>query len=248
MKRLSFILASSMMIMFIGSVCFANLDDFDGPNIANMWTLRDPASKSDISFAGGKMVMDLAAGADMYIKGTDAGVMLLTAPPDMDDFSVELLTNAAVDGTQPPACHVGIVFFNEAVWAYSAWGPYSNEDIRLEDCVTASYRWRDDIGVGVDLADVDIDEDVYLKVTKTGDTLEFFTKGAAGDAWVSGGTDDLVGPNYTAGNYMVGIIAKSWGGSVDSTFEFDYFNIPEMSTSAVDSASKVSTTWAELKK
>jgi len=248
MKRFSLILASLMMIMFIGSVCLANLDDFDGNSLAKMWTLRDPAKKSTLTFAGGKMTMVLKAGADMYIKGTDQGVMLLTNPPDMDNFSIELLTNPSVKGTQPPACHMGIVFFNEKDWVYTAWGPYANTDIRLEDCNNAAYRWRADTKVGIDLAKVAIDKDVYLKVVKTGNKLEFLTKGAAGDQWVSGGTDETLGPKYTKGNYQIGIIAKSWGGSVDSTFEFDYFNVPELGTTAVDSASKISATWAELKK
>jgi len=194
------------------------------------------------------MVMALKAGADMYIKGTDGGVMLLADPPDQDNFSVEMMVNAAVSGTQAPACHTGIVFFNEADWAYSAWGPYANTDIRLEDCLGSTYRWRADTGVGVDLAKVAIDKDVYIKVTKTGTTLEFFTKGAAGDQWISGGKDTKLGPSYVKGKFKIGIIAKSWGGSVDTTFNFDYFNVPELATTAVASQDKLVTTWADLKK
>ncbi len=237
-----------MLIMFSSSLFAANLDDFNGNALSKMWTVRDPAKKATITIAGGKMTIDLKAGADMYIKGVDGGVMLLMNPPDMANYSIELLTNPAVKGTQPPACHIGIVFFNEKDWVYTAWGPYANMDIRLEDCNNATYRWRDQTKVGVDLAKVAIDKDVYLKVTKTGNKIEFFTKGSAGDQWVSGGLDETLGPKYTKGNYQIGIIAKSWGGSVDSTFEFDYFNVPELGTTAVDSASKISTTWAELKK
>jgi hypothetical protein len=140
------------------------------------------------------------------------------------------------------------VLFRSTAWAYSAWGPYSNTDIRLEDCAGTTYRWRADTNVGVDPAKVAIDKDVYIKVTKTGTKLEFFTKGAAGDQWVSGGIDEKLGPNYTQGNYKIGIIAKSWGGSVDSTFQFDYFNVPELATTAVDPSSKIASTWAEIKR
>jgi len=248
MKKLCWFLALTMLITFSGSVLAANLDDFNGPALAKMWTLRDPASKSTISFSGGMLVLALKAGADMYIKGTDGGVMLLTNPPALDNFSVELMVNAAVNGTMPPACQPGIVFFNETAWAYSAWGPYSNTDIRLEDCVGGSYRWRADTLIGVDPAKVAIDKDVYLKVTKTGTKLEFFTKGAAGDQWVSGGVDSKLGPNYTQGNYKIGIIAKSWGGSVDSTFQFDYFNVPELATTAVAPSGKIASTWADIKR
>lgn len=247
MRKFYLSLAILMLFMFIGSAFAANLDDFNGP-LAKMWTLRDPAKKATVNFSGGNLVMDLKAGADMYIKGTDAGVMILMEPPNMANFSVEMAMNPSVKGTQPPACHAGIVFFNETAWAYSAWGPYANTDIRLEDCVNAKYRWRADIGVGIDLNKVAIDKDVYLKVVKTGDKLEFFAKGAAGDQWVSGGTESTVGPNYATGKYKIGIIAKSWGGSVDSTFNFDYFNVPELGTTAVASSDKLVTTWAELKK
>jgi len=248
MKKLCLFLALSMLITIGSTVFAANLDDFNGPTLAKMWTLRDPASKSTVSFSGGQLVLALKANADMYIKGTDAGVMLLTDPPKMDNFSIELLVNPSVNGTQPPACHVGIVLFNETAWAYSAWGPYSDTDIRLEDCVNATYRWRADIGIGIDPAKVAIDKDVYVKVTKTGNKLEFFTKGAAGDQWVSGGVDEKVGPNYIQGSYKIGIIAKSWGGSVDSTFSFDYFNVPELATTAVASSDKLVTTWADIKR
>jgi hypothetical protein len=249
MKKFYLFLALTMLITFGGSVFAANLDDFNGATLSKMWTLRDPAKKSTVSFAGGMLVLDLKANADMYIKGTDAGVMLLTNPPAMDNFSIELLTNPVVKGTMPPACNIGIVFFNETAWAYSAWGPYSSgTDIRLEDCVGASYRWRDQTKIGVDVAKVAIDKDVYLKVTKTGKKLEFFAKGAAGEQWVSGGTDELLGPNYIQGSYKIGIIAKSWGGSVDSTFQFDYFNVPELSTTAVAPSGKIASTWAELKR
>ena len=224
MKRL-FCVALMAALFVAVEVAHANLDDFNGPQLSGLWTLRDPAGNSNISFAGGNMVLDLAAGADMCTSGVDAGVMLLTDPPGMSDFSVDLKLNVAVDGFQPPACHVGIVFFNQSDWAYTAWGPYANTDIRLEDCIGGSYRWRTETLIGVDLSDVAIDQDVWLKVVKAGNDLEFFTKGNAGDVWVSGGVDSTLGPHYTPGNYQVGIIAKSWGGSVNRTFEFDFFDI-----------------------
>lgn len=226
----------------------ADLDDFDGPNLDGMWATRDPAGKSAISFAGGEMILDLTAGADMYKKGVDAGVMILMDPPDLADFSMEMKLNVATNGgSQSPACQVGIVLFNEVEWVYSAWGPYSGTDIRLEDCFDQDYRWRDQTAIGVDVGDVAIDGDVWLMVIKTGDDLEFLTKGNAGDAWVSGGVDSKLGSHYAPGDYQVGIIAKSWGGSVDSVFEIDFFNIPELSTTAVAPAGKLITTWASIK-
>jgi len=249
MKKLCLFLALSMLITIGSTVFAANLDDFNGATLAKMWTLRDPASKGTVSFSGGQLVLALKAGADMYVKGTDGGVMFLMDPPNMNNFSIELLVNPSVNGTQPPASHVGIVLFNEAKWAYSAWGPFNaGQDTRLEDCVGTDYRWREQTLIGVDVAKVAIDKDEYLKVTKTGNKLEFFAKGAAGDQWVSGGVDEKLGPNYTQGNYKIGIIAKSWGGSVDSTFNFDYFNVPELATTAVASSGKLVTTWADIKR
>lgn len=249
MKSLSLVTLTIMLISLAGTLYAANLDDFEGAELDPMWTYRDPADKGEYTFDDSNLVLDLSAGADMWVAGTDAGVMFLTEPPaDTNDFSAVALVNPAVDGDQPPACQIGIVFFNEAEWAYSAWGPYdAGTDIRLEDCVGADYRWRDDTQIGIDPGDVAIDQDVYLMVTKTGEELEFFAKGDANDDWVSGGVDTKLGPHYTPGNYQVGLIAKSWGGSVDSTFEFDYFNIPEIAA-AVEPADKLSTTWGKIKK
>jgi hypothetical protein len=212
-----------------------------------MWTYRDPLGNGDYKFSGGKMVLDLKANSDMYIQGTDGGVLFLIDPPDQDNFTVEMALDVTVGGVQPPATHVGIVFFNEAKWAYSVWGPYAATDIRLEDCIGGAYRWRADAQIGIDLADVDIDEDVYLRVVKTGDSLEFFAKGETGDNWKSGGADTKLGPNYTKGDYQIGVVAKSWGGSVDSAFELDYFNVPELVLS-VEPAGKLATTWGDIKR
>ncbi|MBD3181716.1 hypothetical protein GF312_05450 [Candidatus Poribacteria bacterium] len=246
MKKIFFI-ALAVVFCLSGTV-FAALDDFDGTDLSGIWTLRDPADKADISFDNSELVLDLAAGADMYIRGTDAGVLLLTEPPAMEDFTLEMKVNAAVDGEQPPACHIGPVFFNEDAWAYSAWGPYSaGQDIRLEDCVDASYRWRDQIGIGIDPADIAVDGDLWLRIVRTGDDLEFFAKGNAGDDWMSAGVESTLTEYYTEGDYMVGIIAKSWGGSVDSTFRIDYFDIPELTTTAVSASGKLATTWSAIK-
>jgi len=244
------LLASLVMTtFFITGIAYAvqHTDDFNGPNLDKMWTYRDPANKGKYSFSKGMLVLELKAGADMYIKGTDGGVCFLMDPPNLDNFSIEMLVNVATNGTQAPACQLGPIFFNEDEWAYSIWGPYANTDIRLEDCVGGSYRWRADTLIGIDPAKVAIDKDVYVKITKTGTKLEFFAKGAENDNWVSGGVDAKLGPNYTKGNYKIGIVAKSWGGSIDTVFEIDYFDIPEV-PKAVDSVGKLATTWSSLKK
>ena len=235
-----------MSLGVVGTVCAVNLDDLNGAALDDIWTYRDPGNKGDYRIEGGKLILDLTAGADMYKQGVDQGVMFLTDHPSEENFTVEMQVNVAVDGSQPPSCQVGPVFFNEAKWAYSAWGPYANTDIRLEDCIGQDYRWRDQTLIGIDGGDVAIDQDVWLKIVKTGVQLEFFAKGDEGEDWVSAGVDEKLGPNYTPGDYQVGIVAKSWGGSVDSTFEIEYFNIPELA--AVDPAGKLATTWSAIKK
>jgi hypothetical protein len=247
MKKMFITLLVLAAFCITGVAQAVNLDDFNGPNLNKMWTYRDPAKKGTVKFEKGMLVLDLLAGADMYIRGTDGGVCFLMDPPALDNYSVEMLVNVAVNGTQPPATQVGPIFFNEDEWAYSIWGPYAATDIRLEDCVGGSYRWRADIGIGIDLAKVAIDQDVYVKVTKTGTKLEFFAKNDENDNWVSGGVDAKLGPNYIQGKYKVGFCAKSWGGSVNSTFNIDYFTIPEIAK-AVDRLGKLTTTWSSLKK
>ncbi len=239
-----------LIALFVGmtGLVDAYLDDFDGPDLHERWTYRDPGGKGEYQLEGGKLVLKLKAGADMYKQGVDSGVMFLMDPPDMDDFSVLMHVNVATNnGKQPPSCQVGIVFFREDEWAYSAWGPYNaGRDIRVEDCIGQDYRWRDQAQIGIDAADVAVDEDVYLKVVKTGDNLEFFAAADGAENWISGGGDAKLGPHYERGMYQVGIIAKSWGGSIDSEFEMDFFDIPEI-PSAVDAGGKLAVTWGTLK-
>ena len=245
MKR--FIVFATALIL-LGTVAYAaNLEDFNGNSLNKMWEYRDPLNNGDYTISGGKLTLDLKANADMYIPGTDGGVLFLIDPPAEDNFSIEMLENVAVDGFQPPATHFGIIFFNEDEWAYSAWGAYANTDTRLEDCLGGTYRWRADTQIGIDQGDVRIDEEVYLRVVKKGESLEFFAKGSAGEAWISAGTDTTLGPSYKKGDYKIGIFAKSWGGSIDSTFEADYFNVPELVLS-VEPAGKLATTWGDIKR
>jgi len=245
------LLASLVLIMFFitGIVQAINLDDFNGPNLDKMWTYRDQAKKGTVKFKDGMLMLDLLAGADMYVQGTDGGVCFLMDPPDLDNFSIETMVNVCVNGTQPPACQAGPLFFNVDEWAYSLWGPFNaGQDTRLEDCNGGgAYRWRDQTQIGVNIDKVAIDKDVYLMITKTGDQLEFFAKGDADGKWISGGVDKLLAPRYKFGKYKVGLFAKSWGGSVNSTLAYDYFTIPEIAK-AVDRLGKLTTTWSSLKK
>lgn len=248
MRKLLVIILVAMLFGVVGETYAANLDDFNSPNLNKMWTYRDPGKTGKVKFEKGFLVLDLLAGADFYILGVDRGVLFLMDPPDLDPFSIETMVNVAVNGSQPPACQVGPIFFNEADWAYSLWGPYnSGQDIRLEDCIGGAYRWRDQAKIAVDVNKVAIDQDVYLKITKKGQSLEFFAKGKEDEDWVSGGVDQLLGPHYKPGTYKIGLFAKSWGGSVNSTFQIDYFDIPEL-PKAVDPASKLATTWAAIKR
>lgn len=237
-------IAFVLLAMFcLPSIVYAlSIDDFNGKTLDKMWTLRDPKNNCEYRLEGGKLITDLKAGADMYIAGTDGGSCFLMDPPKgLTDFSIEMMVNPSVNGTMAPACQPGLLFFNEAKWAYTVWGPYANTDIRLEDCVGASYRWRDQTQIGINKDAVDIDKDVWLKVTKTGQQLEFFAKANEGDKWISGGVDKLLAPNYTAGNYQIGICLKSWGGSINTTFEFEYFDIPEV-PKAIDPQGKLTST------
>jgi hypothetical protein len=244
-----FIASLILMLFCISEITYAvvHTDDFNKATLDKMWTNRDPKKNGKYRFEKGFMVLDLNAGADLYIQGTDGGVMFLMDPPNLTDFSIEALVNVCVNGTQPPACQVGPIFFNESKWAYTLWGPYSSgTDIRLEDCVGGTYRWRAEAQIAVDVNKVAIDQDVYVKITKKGDSLEFFAKGKEDEAWVSGGVDTKLGPNYKPGTYKIGLFAKSWGGSVNSTFQIDYFDIPEI-PKAVSSNGKITATWAGIK-
>lgn len=243
MKSLLFV--ALIVIFSVAGVVHANLDDFNGNTLNDMWTYRDPIGNGEYTVEGGKLLLDLKAGADMYIQGVDGGVCFLMDPPDMDNFTLEMQLNVAIDGFQPPATQVGPILFNEGTWAYSVWGPYANTDTRLEDCIGGAYRWRDQTLVGINQNVIRIDSDVWVKIVKTGTTLEFFAKGDKDEDWVSGGVDEKLGPQFIPGEYQVGIVAKSWGGSVDSSFEIEYFDIPEIAP--VEPGGKLATTWAAVK-
>ena len=177
---------------------------------------------------------------------------------DNHPFIVEMKANAAVnDGPQPKATHLGIVFFNQAEWAYSIWGPYSGNDrgartmgrdIRLEDCIGQDYRWRvhaNPTHIGID--SVNTNQDIYIKVVKSGEEMEFFARGSANEDWVSGGVDTKLAPHCTQGSYQIGILAKSWFLSVATTFEIDYFDIREINAKSLDITGDLTTTWGQVK-
>lgn len=248
MRDLIFLtLLMAMLLGIAGLACAVNLEDFEGTDLDSMWTVRDPGNKGEYRVEDGKLILDLAAGADMYKRGVDAGVMFLMDAPALDDYTIEMKVNVvSQSGVQDPACQIGPALFNEDAWAYTVWGPYGNTDIRVEDCIDQDYRWRDQTLIGVDKGDVDIDTDVWIKIVKTGTTLEFFAKADEDSKWISGGVDEKLGPQFVAGNYQVGILTKSWGGSINTVFEIEYFNIPEIA--AVDAVGKLPTTWATIKK
>jgi|SaaInl4_135m_RNA_FD_contig_41_2013584_length_1311_multi_5_in_0_out_0_2 hypothetical protein len=223
-------------------------DPFDGPDNADFWTLRTPGDNDRHAYEDGWFVFDIDANQDTYKRGVDGGPFLLLDPPADDAaFSIETRVNALMDlDAQTNASHTGLIFFNEEDWAYSCWGPYNNADIRLEDVIDQDYRWRAETAIGADPAG-GITDDIYLKVEKSGDDLEFFWKVAEGDAWESGGVDAKLGPQYSGGNYKVGLFIKSWAGSAPTRSSFDYFHSPEILGLAVDPQGKAATQWGALK-
>jgi len=231
------LLFGSLMILGSSGAVFSQTDGFHGTELSPIWTLRNPAGEATFKVGAGKLTVNLPAGSDLYRRGVDRGVLFLTDPPPVEDFSMETLVNVTVGASQqPPATHVGLVLFREDTWAYSLWGSYlwgSKVDIRFEDCVDQDYRWRrfefsgqrDQTQIGIDAGG---DGDTYLKVIKTGKKLEFFWKDNPKDDWQSAGVDERLGSHYEVGKYKVGLFLKSWTDSVDSVFEFDYFDLPEL--------------------
>lgn len=239
--------AFTFLIIFNFSVYAAkHTDDFDGTKLNKMWEFRTPDGNDKYEFKGGWFRFIILAGQDLYKQGVDQAPMLLTDPPADDaNFSIETLVNPLVDvNAQPPACQAGLIIFREDIWAYTLWGPYTTTDIRVEDCIGQDYRWRDQAQIGINKVS---DKDVYLKIVKKGNELEFFYKDNEGDKWDSGGVDTKLGPKFEKGKYKIGLFVKNWGGSVASKFDFDYFHCPELGM-PVEAAGKVATTWAKVKK
>ena len=231
----------------LAGVAQSYTDPFDGPDLADMWTFRTPDGNDNFAFEKGWFVFDIEASQDLYIKGVDLAPMLLMDPPADDaSFRIETLVDVVLDqGQQQPASHAGLLFFNEAEWVYSLWGPYANTDVRLEDVIGGAYRWRNDTGVGVNTP---IDSDLWLRIVKTGETLEFFWKTNEKDDWESAGTDSTRGAYYKKGAYKIGLFLKNWGGSVPTRTAFDYFHSPEIAGLSVDPLGKAATMWGALKR
>ena len=224
----------------------AYTDPLDGPQLDKMWTFRTPDKNDKNKFDKGWFIFDIQASQDLYIQGTDLAPMLLMDPPTDDkNFSIETKVNVVMDKpVQPVASHAGLIIFREDKWAYTLWGPYNNQDIRVEDCVGGTYRWRAEAQIAVDHA---IDKDVWVKIEKRGEELEFFYKDSEGDKWESGGVDKKLGPEFKKGTYQIGLFLKNWGGSVAMTTGFDYFHSPEIAGLAVEPTGKAAVTWGRLK-
>lgn len=200
-------------------------DDFSGTSLKRIWTFRSPDGNDRYELKDGWITFDIDANQDIYITGVDRAPLLLTDPPTPDDvFTIETMVDVLVEGgSQPPASHAGLIIFRESGWIYTLWGPYNNQDIRVEDCIGSSYRWRPQTLIGIDAP---IDKDVYLKIVKKGTTLEYYYKDKKEDRWQLVGVDtSQIGPRLEKGTYKVGIFLKNWGGSVPTKARFDYFDM-----------------------
>lgn len=169
----------------------AYLDDFNEAQLKDMWTYRDPANMGQYSLENGKLVIDLKPNSIMGPRGTDCGVMFLIDPPPLDNFTVEMKVNVAVEGTQPAGNELGLIFFNEDEWAFSYWRVYMT-GVWLLDCIGQDERDYDyppgkGTNIGVNIEDAAHDQDIYIKVVKTASALEFFAKDDASEDWISGG-------------------------------------------------------------
>lgn len=221
-------------------------DPFDDAKLHSRWTLRTPDKNDRWEVKGGWFIFDIDAGQDLFRIGVDRAPMLLTDPPKEDkDFSIETVVDVVTDKPfQPGASQAGLIIFREDKWAYTLWGPYNNQDIRVEDCVGADYRWRAEAQIAVDSK---IDKTVWLKIVKKGDELDFLYKDNEDEKWKSGGVDKKLGPQFQKGTYKIGLFLKNWGGSVAMKTAFDYFHSPELGTTAVAPSGKVALTWGKLK-
>lgn len=220
-------------------------DPFNGTKLNPLWTFRNAGNNDRYELKGGWFIFDIDAGQDLFRQGVDGAPMLLTDPP-VDDatFEIETMVDVILDQkVQPRASHAGLIIFREKTWAYTLWGPYNNTDIRVEDCVGADYRWRDQAQIGLNPK---FDNTMWLKIEKRGKELEFFYKDNEGDKWQSGGVDTKLGPHFEKGTYKIGLFLKNWGGSIPTKAAFDYFHSPQLVT-AVRPKDKVAVTWAMLK-
>ncbi len=236
-------LGTIVSFLLIEFAISAHMDNFEGTKLKDMWNYRDPANMGQYRLENGNLVIDLKPNAVMGAQGTDCGVMFLVSPPPLDSFTVEMKVNVAVEGEQPAGNELGIVFFNESKWAFSYWRVYMT-GAWLLDCVGANERDYDyppggGTNIGVEIDDAAHDQDIYIKVVKTGTVLEFFAKGNIAEEWISGGVDTKLGPYYKFGDYKIGILARSWGGhwfgSECHTLEVDYFDVLEISTNDMSS-------------
>lgn len=175
-------------------------DPFNGTKLNPLWTFRNAGNNDRYELKGGWFIFDIDAGQDLFRQGVDGAPMLLTDPP-VDDatFEIETMVDVILDQkVQPRASHAGLIIFREKTWAYTLWGPYNNTDIRVEDCVGADYRWRDQAQIGLNPK---FDNTMWLKIEKRGKELEFFYKDNEGDKWQSGGVDTKLGPHFEKGTY-----------------------------------------------
>ncbi|MBM3213469.1 hypothetical protein FJZ36_00910 [Candidatus Poribacteria bacterium] len=247
MRRIATFVSSLALLASLSSVSVAQpyVDSFDDTKLNAMWTFRNAGNNDKWEVKGGWFIFDIQANQDLFRQGVDGAPFLLMNPPaDDKKFTIETNVDALLDkAAQPGASHAGLIIFREDKWAYSLWGPYNNQDMRLEDCIAADYRWRDQAQIAVDAKP---DKDVYLQIVKSGTELEFFYKDSPADKWKSAGIDKKLGPNYEKGTYKIGLFLKNWGGSVAQKAAFDYFHSPELAT-AVRPDGKTASTWAGLK-
>lgn len=232
-KVIGLLMLFSLIVLTI-SICYADRDDFDLPNLGEKWIWDNPDKDSsyDLKEQPGWIKITCAAGDhDIWDVRGGAPALLLEAPEDYTfetHYTVEMLGN----------CSVGLVFLNEDALGNKAsvgpWAALFSEG--------AEILWQHAVAQTANRAAVASANDVYAKLEKKGDSWKFYYKAKENDDWKL-----IIEDTYDIGKkHYAGLMSKNWNPGPEISTYFDYVET-SWSFSAVEFNEKLTITWGQVK-
>ena len=228
---------SVWVFMLLAGTIIISADEFDSPNLRDVWTWDDPDKDDEwhLTEEPGWFRFKVGGLEDTW-NGVRGDMPMLLQPSPTGDYSME--THVKIDEQNDSTYGCLVVWLNGNNWIHLE---LIRNDGDARDGAHAEH-WPG----GVRHAKVKLEPDeVYLRIERQGDDWNLFYKLEEEEDWIFLDKVTLAIDDP----HQVGIGAKTWGNADGPVVaDFDYFRCPELAeVQAVEPYSKLAATWAEVK-